>query len=152
MPRLRLFSRLWHGCAVAKIFLTMTHDGLIPIDAESESALKSWKIGQVKAVTVKNARNPLFHRFIMKISSIVCENSDTWNDPAAFVDAVQLTHDIHVEYAQDLYGNVNKRAKSISFETLDEKEFRPIADLVIKEAARILGVAESEILREAHND
>ena len=134
-----------------KIFITKGASGyLVPADAEAESACKKWKVGASYSLTYAPARNPKFHRMVFAIAQSVIDNAPEdsyWHGKEAysFIKAVELTHGFTDEM-MDCNGEVHLIPRSIAFESMDEAEFKKIFDPLIKEAARVLGVTENELL------
>lgn len=136
-----------------KILIMKTHNGnsLIPSDKEAEAVVMRWKPGAIYALKYSLARNPKFHRLIFGVASMVIDNAPEesyWHgkDPKHFIKAVMLTIG-QVEEVVDFKGEVHMTPKSIAFENMDETEFKPIGDAVVKEAARILGISERDVIQ-----
>ena len=136
-----------------KIFVTKATPGfLAPADAEAEEVFRKWKVGAAYSLTYAPARNPKFHRLVFAVAQSVVENAPEgsyWSgkDGYSFIKAVELTHGFTDEM-MDCNGEVHLIPRSIAFENMDETEFKKIFDPLIKEAARVLGVTEGELLEQ----
>ena len=136
-----------------KIFITKGASGyLLPADADAETVVRKWKEGAAYSLTYAPARNPKFHRMIFGIAQTVIDNAPEdsyWHGKKAklFIKAVELTIGM-TEPIIDCNGKVHQQAKSIAYENMDEAEFKKIFDPLIKEAARVLGVTEGELLEQ----
>ena len=138
---------------MSKIFVTKGVSGLLaPADAEAAEVVRKWKIGASYSLTYAPARNPKFHRLVFAVAQSVVENAPEgsyWSgkDAYSFIKAVELTHGFTDEM-MDCNGEVHLIPRSIAFENMDETEFKKIFDPLIKEAARVLGVTEGELLEQ----
>ena len=138
---------------MSKIFVTKGVSGLLaPADAEAAEVVRKWKIGASYSLTYAPARNPKFHRLVFAVAQSVVENApggSYWSgkDAYSFIKAVELTHGFTDEM-MDCNGEVHLIPRSIAFENMDETEFKKIFDPLIKEAARVLGVTEGELLEQ----
>lgn len=136
-----------------KIFVTKATPGfLAPADAEAEEVFRKWKEGAAYSLTYAPARNPKFHRLVFAVAQSVVENAPEgsyWRgkDGYSFIKAVELTYGFTDEM-MDCNGEVHLIPRSIAFENMDETEFKKIFDPLIKEAARVLGVTEGELLEQ----
>ncbi len=149
--------RTYSGDDMRKLFLVKNKSGgLSPYGEESEDIVKRWKVGNFYALDYRQARSPKHHRLVFGLAGLATKHSaenNYWHGKPErqFIEAVQLTYDIEIEYIMDMNGEMHKKAKSISFENMDEKTFRGISDLVFKEVARVLNIEESH-LRENYEE
>jgi hypothetical protein len=134
-----------------KIFVAKKEDGKIyPINEEAEEEVLKMKQGKPYAVTFSSARNPKFHRMVFAVANMIIENAphkSYWSgkDAYHFIKAVELSHGF-VDEMIDCKGEVHLVPKSLAFENMEESEFKRLFDALIKEAERLLGVGEKEIL------
>ena len=135
-----------------KFIITKSSDGvLIPACKDAEATIAKWRTGESYTLTYQKARSPQHHRLIFAIANAVIDNAPEdsyWNgkDACHFIKSVMLSMGI-VDEVMDLNGEVHLIPKSLSFENMDENEFRPIADRVLLEAARILDLTQTELLQ-----
>lgn len=135
-----------------KFIITKSPNGvLIPACKDAETTIAKWRAGESYTLTYQKARSPQHHRFIFAIAKAVIDNAPEdsyWNgkDSYHFIKSVMLSMGI-VDEIMDLNGEVHLIPKSLAFENMDENEFRPIADRVLLEAARILDLTQAELLQ-----
>jgi len=129
---------------MSKMILTKTEHGLRPADALSESSMLRLVKGKSYTFEYKRARNHKFHRLVFGVATIVCENSDRWDNPLLFIKAVELTHG-YVDTLVDMNGEVFMIPKSISFENMEEQEFNKLFDCILIEASKVLGIHQEKL-------
>ena len=123
---------------MAKLLIIKTERGLEPATEESRTIVNKWKVGDSYAFEYKKARNPKFHRLVFGVANLVCDNTDEWNEPLLFIKAVQLTYG-YVKIMYDCTGIVHQTPTSISFESMEEPDFRKFyEECLLVEACRIL--------------
>jgi hypothetical protein len=119
----------------APVFMTATRigsiDHLVPIDPTEAEHLRQKKIGQgeIVAVEIRRARHPGQHRAMMALLRLVSQNMD----PEPGVERLLIDLKMRLGYAEPVIpiatGDqalppVYWRLESISFESMDQAEFR----------------------------
>ncbi len=112
--------------------------------------LKSIKVGKILDCTIKQPRNPLFHRKFFALMQLVFQNQETYSN----LD--HLRHDLTV--AAGFYekwvtfdGEEKTRAKSISFSSMTAEEFKELYDKVLDVIADIYKWEKQEIIEQLQN-
>jgi hypothetical protein len=137
---------------MGKIFVKKhpTFNALIPVDAGSETAISKMK-DKEWSLEYNKARNPKFHRMVFAIAQMVCDNAPEdsyWHekDGYHYIKACELKAGF-VDELIDLDGEIHFIPKSIAFESMADDEFKKIFEVMVKEAARILGCSERDVLQ-----
>jgi len=134
-----------------KLFLTKRQDGsFLPSYPSDHDKVKKIKVNDEVEVTIRKARNPMFHRKFFALINMTFENQEKFTDinalrywltmKAGFYDKVE-TPDEKLMFLP----------KSISFEKMDEHEFSDLYDRILDVISNFLNVSKPEIEREIVN-
>lgn len=112
--------------------LRVTKGALVPDDEHTQARLraKGYHVGDVLSATLRQARNPGFHRLAHAFGRLCADNTDrfTGMDAHSVLKTIQFEADIACERMRvnlDALGMVEVRIpKSLSFESMDEGEFK----------------------------
>ena len=110
-----------------KIHLQKFNKGLVPSRDEDKFLFDKLSIDEVYYIEVKKVRNPRFHRKFFALLKLAYDNmpeslSERFFNPEVFRSEL-LIRAGHCEIYYDFDGAEKFKAKSISFETLDDIEF-----------------------------
>ena len=138
--------------SIGRIKITKDHLGLdcfLPVWESDFKYMKKCKYGKPILCTPKKSRNPNHHKLVFAIANCVLDSipeGHQWSGkpPYDLIKAIQLEEGI-VEWKLNLDGSVRAEAKSISFESMNEKEFEPVSDAMFKWGARILNIEVVEL-------
>lgn len=116
-----------------EIVLTKAAGGaLVPIDPQAAAFVAKLKVGAAVRATVKQQRNPRFHRKFMALLNLAFDawepTEATYKGQVVGKNFDQFRRDVtilagHYEMAVNLKGETRLTAKSISFANMDEAEF-----------------------------
>ena len=116
-----------------RIALRVAKGCLAPADSLSEARLraKGYAIGDIVFAEIRKPRNPAFHRLAHALGALVADNIDEFcgMDPHAVLKRLQLESGIGCEsiaYKINGMAIVQSIPLSLSFESLDEGEFREV--------------------------
>lgn len=109
--------------------------GLIPADGYTTAMLRARKYatGDVVSITISKCRNPVFHRLVHRIGGLCSANIDAFSgmDAHQVLKRLQIEADIGCEHIMLKIlglGAVEQRIpQSLSFDSMDEGEFKAIA-------------------------
>jgi hypothetical protein len=114
--------RLWLAKAVRG-----TRVGLVPTDAESESALRKLGAGEICEVQLIRPRSLPMHRRLFAILTAIGENSDPVRDPEDVLDELKiLAGHYEVMHLRDPRSGIVfevRRPKSIAFHRLTHDQW-----------------------------
>lgn len=116
--------------------LTKTINGWKGGDPRTEEALKSFPLGAVVNVTMRQPRNAAHHRKAMALLQLVYDNQETYPSFDALLDDVKLKcghYKKHVNYKLDketgeFVESVMFFPRSISFGSMDQSAFATFYD------------------------
>ena len=145
------------GAQVKEIVLTKAAGGvLVPMDPQATDYIAKLKLGAAVRATVKQQRNPRFHRKFMALLNLAF---DAWEPAEATYKGEivaknfdQFRRDItilsgHYELAITLKGETRMTAKSISFANMSQDEFDSLYDAAVNVILkRILTTYDREAL------
>jgi hypothetical protein len=138
-----------------KLLLQNTNLGLIPVYDSDYQEKKKLKIGEVYEATIILQRNYEFLKKFMALIKLCFENLPE-HYSAIYKDFNSLRYAITVEsgYWEEkilLSGEVQKVAKSISFEKMDNSEFQDLYNKAIDVVIEITGANKTDLLNEIIN-
>lgn len=126
---------------------------LIPADPKAEALVAALKLGEGLSFEVKRARNIRFHRLFFSLLQLAFDvwepkGEKVWNGEPLSKNFDRFREDIlilagHYEASYSVDGFVKLRAKSISFASMGEDEFREVY-------RGVLDVVWEKVLREAN--
>lgn len=97
---------------------------LRPVDEQSIKIVSGWKLGQGVKVEAKRMRDLIRHKRFFALVGFVAENSDVYDTIDKALVAVKIAAG-HVDWVLNpVTGDMSPLPKSISFENLDEDDFR----------------------------
>ena len=133
---------------MADIFLTKGMHALVPYDEKAMDALGALKMGDVVRVTgITKPRNPRHHRLYWKLASVVCENTDKFEDPEQLHFMLKVAIG-HVRQYIDRRGKVYYEPKPTNFASMDQVAFSDYYDRCLKViCTKILPGVDSDQLR-----
>jgi hypothetical protein len=135
-----------------KFLVQKTPYGLQPVFNSDHEKLKEskLKIGEVYEVEIKKKRNYLFHKKFMALINLCHDNQEQFE----FFDDTREYLTIKAGYYRKVEmpnGNIQVRAKSISFANMDEIEFDDLYQKVITAACNFIGIEKEDLLNEILN-
>lgn len=118
-----------------RIYLRVIKGGLVPADDYAASRLreKAYKVGDVLAAQITKLRNPRFNRLVHRIGQLVVANIEAFDglDAHTAIKRLQIEGRIACDEIGILvpeYGMVVQVIpRSLSFDTMDEAEYREVA-------------------------
>jgi len=131
---------------VAEIALTRTLSGLAPADDHAREVLRRWQLGE----TVKaDVRKPRAHRSLRRywaLVNLVYQNSEQFKSPEQVHQYLKIRAGHCTPIVSKATGEVFLVPDSISYDRLDEIEFRAVWERVVQVVAdEILGTGVPEI-------
>lgn len=123
-----------------RIYLRVVKGGFVPADDYAESRLreKGYKLNDVLAAQITKLRNPRFNRLVHRIGQLVVANIEAFDglDAHTAIKRLQMEGRIACDEIGILvhgYGMVVQVIpRSISFDTLDEAEFKEAARAICR--------------------
>lgn len=117
-----------------RIALRVIKGGFEPADGYSEGMLRArkYKMRDIVFAEIKKPRNPAFHRLAHAIGTLCAENIDDFRglDPHKVIKRLQIESRLECDEVAHMvkgYGMViSLIPKSISFESMDEAEFKEL--------------------------
>lgn len=111
--------------------LRVIRGGYAPADESSAAALRvGHRIGDLVYASFVKPRHPGFHRLAHQLGSLLAENLDAFEGMSAHnvLKRLQIEGDIACEHIALVFPEVGpveyRQAKSLSYESMDETEFR----------------------------
>ena len=131
------------------IYVRRNGSKLEPCSLADEGALLEFPTGKDLSVTISRPRSSKQHRFFWALIQKICENHDTYRRP----EQLLLWLKIRLGYVEEVRFHDEKVwwvAKSISFNAMDQEEFRKFfhAALDVIVAEIIPGLNTSELIVE----
>lgn len=117
-----------------RIMMRITKGAIVPADQWAERALRErgYKIGDIVAAEICKARNPGFHRLAHQLGILVAENIEDFTGMEAHsvlkrlqIESNQGCDEVLLKFP-GIGPVVYRVPRSLSFESLDEGEFRGI--------------------------
>ena len=117
------------------VLLRVEKGGLVPLDDLSREELRSrgYRVGDVLRAELKKARNPGFHRLMHQLGNLVAANVDGFDGLSAhavlkrlLIEAVIACDQTSIKVA-GLGMCVHNSPRSLSFDSMDEGEFREVS-------------------------
>lgn len=106
------------------LWLVKGPDGALRASTETdEEAIRAYRVGDVIKAKVSKPRNGKHHRLGMMLLQAVFDNQDRYTSFDAFLNEVKVLTG-HCETHISVSGQAYFVTKSISFESMDEIEFR----------------------------
>ena len=138
--------------SIVRTQITSGHVGLdcfLPVYNSDFDFMKTCKYKKPVLCSSRKSRNPRHHKLVYAIAKCVLANlpeGSQWalQQPYDLIKAVHIEEGL-VEWKLNLDGTVRAEAKSISFESMSEKEFQPVSDAMFKWGARILKIEQAEL-------
>jgi hypothetical protein len=139
-----------------RIALRFVKGGLQPADGLSRDRLKArgYRVGDVVFAELKKPRNPGFHRLAHSLGKLVADNIDDFDgmSPHGVLKRLQLECGIGCEeiaYRISGLTVVQRIPLSLSFESLDEAEFREVFMGICRHIAKTYwhGLSAEEVAR-----
>lgn len=129
-----------------KIVLVKTLSGsIIPAYDQDKEKLKRFKAGDPFMADVTKPRNLRFHKKAFALFNMVFENQEVYTN----IDDLRYDLTIEAGYFNEglnIYGEVIKRAKSISFASMDDIEFGEYYEAIIKTIVKYFNFDRQDIL------
>ncbi len=135
-----------------KFIVKNTMHGLVPLynsDYEAKKQCKL-KIGEDYEVEIKKKRNYEFHKKFMALINLCHENQECFNE----FDDTREYITIKAGYFRKVKmpnGNIQVKAKSISFASMDDIEFDDLYQKAITASCNFVGIKREELLNEILN-
>lgn len=129
-----------------KIVLVKTLSGsIIPAYDQDKEKLRRFKAGEPFMADVTKPRNLRFHKKSFALFNMVFENQEVYTN----IDDMRYDLTIEAGYFNEglnIYGEVVKRAKSISFASMDDLEFGEYYEAVIKTIVKYFNFDRQDII------
>lgn len=127
---------------------TRRGSSLVPSDIAASEFLSEIKDGQEVLVTIRRPRNVAHHRLFWALLTVVCDNSDDWNDPEELLSALKLATG-HTEPRMTIDGNMYLAPRSINFAAMDQEAFKRFYNRCTYILAAKLGIDADSLMAEA---
>lgn len=118
---------------------------LIPCYDSDKETLKRFKAGEAFFAKVHKARNIKLHRKAFALFNMVFQNQEVYKN----LDDLRYDLTIEAGYFNEgvnIHGEVVKRAKSISFASMDDLEFGEYYEAIIKTIIQYFNFDRQDIL------
>lgn len=107
--------------------------------------LKKLKLNEIIEVEIKRKRNIRFHKKFMALIELLFQNQEIYTDKD------DLRYDLtieagHYELRANIHGEEVKKAKSISFASMDETEFSELYNSVIDVIVKYFNFDKQDII------
>ena len=123
--------------------LRVIRGGYAPADASTASALRDGhRIGDLVFAEFTKPRSPGFHRLAHQLGSMLAENLDAFDGVGAHavLKRIQIEADIACDHIALVFPGVGpveyRQARSLSYESMDEAEFRDTIGAMCRYVAR----------------
>lgn len=113
-----------------KIFVTNTPQGLIPMYDSDLEAKQKLKLHKSYVCEISEVRNPKLHKKFMGLIRVVFENQSQFTNEKELRKQLLIQAGFYYE-ARDENGVKYPEAMSLSFEEMDEFEFRNVYNRVL---------------------
>lgn len=135
-----------------KFLVQKTAYGLQPVFNSDYEKLKESKLkmGEVYEVEIKKKRNYEFHKKFFALINLCHDNQEHFD----YFDDTREYLTIKAGYYRKIMmpnGNIQVRAKSISFANMDEIEFEDLYQKTITAACNFIGIEKEDLLNEILN-
>lgn len=113
-----------------KIFVKNTDQGLIPLygtDLDEKSRLK---LGKTYICEIRETRNPKLHKKFMSLVGMVFKNQSQFTNQKALRQQLLIQAGFYYEVTSE-NGTKYPEAMSLSFDEMDDLEFRNVYDRVL---------------------
>lgn len=128
-----------------KLFLVKQLNGTFKVAHDSDYELaKKIKVNELYEVEIRQPRNIKFHKKFFALLDLVYQNQD------AYANKDDLREDLTIEagyfrLTDNIHGQTVKRAKSISFASMDDFEFSEFYSSVMNVVIKWLKISREEI-------
>lgn len=113
-----------------KIFVTNTPQGLVPMFDSDLSAKQKLKLHKSYICEISEVRNPKLHKKFMALIRTVFENQSQFTNEKALRQQLLIQAGFYYEVVNE-NGTKRPEAMSLSFDEMDEFEFRNVYDRVL---------------------
>ena len=132
-----------------KIALIKQPNGLLkPYSEFDYEALNKIKANEVFEVEYKKARNIKFHKKAFALFNLAFENQQDYRSLDAMRYDLTIVSGYYDEHVNLITGEIFKKAKSISFASMDETEFSEYYEKVKETICKWLGITNEQIEEE----
>ena len=116
-------------------------------DEASKKIHRRYTFGEVAVLENKQPRNYKFHQKFFAVLNLTFQNQDLSDDMDVFREIV-IIHAGYYNLIKLIDGSHIKRAKSISFASMDDLEFESLYNAVFNVCLHILGCRSEELEKE----
>lgn len=128
-----------------RVMLRIIKGGLEPADVRSRAVLRErgYKVGDVVAGELKKPRSPGFHRLAHQVGALAAANIEAFSGLTAHavLKRIQIEGNIGCDEIALIFPGVGpcsyRVPRSLSFESMDEGEFRPIVSGMCEHLSRV---------------
>ena len=128
----------------ARYMMRVQKGALVPADRFTEQQLraKGFHVGDIVSITVGKARNPRFHRLAHQLGALLVENLEQFEglDAHRALKRLQVEANIACDEMAIYVPGVGKcqhlTPRSLSFDSMDESEFRAVFAALCRHVAR----------------
>ena len=132
-----------------KIALIKQANGFLKPYSEFDfEALKKIKANEIFEVEYKQSRNIKFHRKMFSLFNLAFENQSDYRSLDEMRYDLTIVSGYYDEYVNLITGEIYKKAKSISFASMDETEFSEYYEKVKETICKWLGITNEQIEEE----
>lgn len=112
-----------------KIFVTNTPQGLVPMFSSDLDAKGKLKLHKSYICEISEVRNPRLHKKFMGLIRVVFENQDQFKNERELRKQLLIQAGFYYEVTEN--GTKRPEAMSLSFDEMDDFEFRNVYDRVL---------------------
>ena len=130
-----------------KLVLIRSGHALYAVDTAGDIDLQRIAQGKEIMCEIKQARNPRFHRFAFALFNAIAEGTGDFTS----LEALRTWFKIRLGYADPIIGPDGKThwvVRSLSFEKMDEADFREFFERAIDLAVKTWGFERPDLLNE----
>ena len=105
-------------------------------------------IGDEVELDITNKRNPQFHRKFMALIKLAFDNQDNYKEMNDLRYDLTKAAGFYEERPNHITGEVEIKATSISFSSMDENEFEEVYNAVLDVVWKYLGASKEDVINQ----
>lgn len=128
-----------------KILVIKTTKGLVPCYDSDYEMYSKIPLNEQFEIDYKKARNPKFHKKYFALMKLAFENQNEFSDRNDMRQEIIIEAGFYTEYGNPFTGEIKRKAKSISFASMDEMEFRELYEKTKDVISKWIGITNQTI-------
>ena len=134
-----------------KIHVIKTLGGLKPYSEKAEQVFSKIQLNEVVEIDYKKQRNVKFHRKFFALINLVYQNQDHYNNIDELREDLTIEAGFYKLVVNKFTGEERRKAKSISFSSMDEIEFNELYNKFLNTIILVFGWDGEEIEKNIAN-